>query len=206
MQATARSDLLSASPSAPPRETPEAAVRRAVQHVTDIELPATKSLQLFHVRGVSSQGPSDGQSEKVIFPPEFMYVLDIGFPALAGVSINMFVAGLGDPAFPDFSDVAVRTLSSTDPREVAFPAVAGQLLVGVQEGTSEATVRAGLGDFVKSIEKLLPTVYLANVNAFHETKIGQQIETSVGFVRYFELNRIQRLIDFAPGWRVSRVC
>src|SRR3982751_991477 len=116
---------------------PEQEVRRIIQELVSAEdLPPTRSLHLYHVRGVGNDKSSGGEDKDVvIYGPEFVYVLDVGYPALPAVVLGMKVSGLGDPHFPDFSQHVMRSLTEETARKVLFPAVAGRLLVGVRQGT-----------------------------------------------------------------------
>lgn len=189
---------------------PEIEVRRIIQDIIPgEELPPTRSLHLYHVRGVGNDKFTGGEDKDVvIYGPEFVYVLDVGYPALPGVVLGMNVSGLGDPHFPDFSQHIVRTLTEETPRKVLFPAVVGRLLVGVKEGTDEQTVQDGLAPYASSVKKLAPglDIYLAEVKPFREPDIERQIEQNVSFVRYAQMDGVVRFVDFLPGWFVDRTC
>lgn len=97
-------------------------------------------------------------------------------------------------------------LISLASNHVLFPAAPGQLLVGVRDGTPEEVVREGLASFASRVEVLIPNLYLAFVKPFQEPDVAPAIERALAFVRYAELNRRTRLIDFLPGWFVDRIC
>jgi hypothetical protein len=187
---------------------PEHEVRTILEHVVAPErLPATRSLRLYHVRGVGNERAVGGEDrDVVVYGPEFLYVLDVGYPALLGVLLGMSVSGLGDPHFPDFSKYQIRSVSGYSPGEIIFPSVAGRLLIGVKEGTDERTVMSEIGPHVRSLRRLVLDIYLAEVTPFHEAVIGNQLEAGIPFIRYTSLDHINRIIDFEPGWMSDRVC
>ena len=205
-----QSTALVAEPSSERRTVdPEQEVRRIVQELVRDELPPTKSLHLYHVRGVGNDVFLGGEDKDVvIYGPEFVYVLDVGYPALAGVVLGMTISGLGDPHFPDFSKTIVRSLTEETLQKVLFPAAVGRLLVGVTKGMDEDEVKRGLATYASSVKRIAPTldIYLAEVKPFHEQQIEQQIEQNVPFVRYAQMDHIVRMIDFRPGWFVDRIC
>jgi len=180
---------------------------RLEQVIAPDKLPGTGSLSLFHIRGVGNDGPFGGEDKDVvIYGPEFLYVYDVGWPALPAVEIGFDVSGKGDPHFPDFSDWSAWSVESAAPNHVLFPSAPGKLLIGVVEGTPEATVRQGLAAFTTRLEILIPSLYLAQVKPFQERVIARRIEQEVGFVRYASLDGRTRLVDFSPGWFVDRIC
>ena len=103
---------------------PEQEVRKIIQGLmTSDEIPPTKSLHLFHIRGVGNDKFVGGEDKDVvIFQPEFLYLLDIGYPALAAVVLSFVVSGQGDPHFPDFSQYTVRSVQQGGSnRDLLFP-------------------------------------------------------------------------------------
>lgn len=169
-------------------------------------LPPTKSMTIHHVRGVGNPIHLGGpDKESVPYEPEFLYVLDVGYPERCGVVVPWTSSGLGDPRFPDFAKGALRSVHDLTPDSLIFPKMVGELLVGVEPGTTEQTVRAGLAQHATSVERSSTDVYLVRVKPFHEHQVAAAIKASLRFVRYAELNAIVRLIDFLPGWRVDRV-
>lgn len=188
--------------------SPDAEVRAIVEKTLSLPpLPPTKSLSLYHIRGVSNPEFNGGEDvDSVIFGPEFLYVLDVGFPAACGVQIPWNNSGRGDPHFPKFKNVTLRSVLGRSSRELLYPCIPCDLLVGVVAGTDEATVRAALAPYSKSVSVLVPDLYQVKVDAFHEGKIAKEIESSIPFVKYASMNSVVRLIDFSPGWFVDQVC
>lgn len=167
---------------------------------------SAKSIQLYHVRGVAMRiGADGGEVEHVIFVPEFMYVFDLGLPARAGVAYPYDVKGLGDPAFPQRARAVHYSITGTDARALLYPNRAGELLVGVKAGTEPSQVQSDLSPHIESIDRLATDLYLAKVKRFHEPAIAETLTTKFDFVRYAHGNRIIRLIDFSPGWRIDRL-
>jgi len=184
--------------------TPEAQVRALCQAKlpTGETLPPTKSLEVYHIRGI------DGTS--VPYSPVFAYLLDVGWNALPTVHIQYKVIGTGAPDFPNFSNSAILTTASRQSNDIIFPAVAGDIIFGVRPGTTMDQVNSALGKLVDSIKLWAPDPvngdsYTGHVNAFREALVCQSVKSAAAFVRFAELNHLQRLIDFKPGWRVDRV-
>ncbi len=185
---------------------PDASVRSVVKSSLGIQLPATRRLSLYHVRGVSNAKYIGGEDKDfVIFEPEFLYVLDVGFPASCGLVVPWKNSSAGDPHFPDFKQATLRSVQGTSREQLLFPSIPSDLLVGVKQGTAEATVRADLAQFCSSVVLSSTDLYLVKVKPFHESQIAAQIEATVPYVKYASLNGIVRLIDFAPGWFVDQV-
>jgi hypothetical protein len=189
-------------------ESPEHAVRAIVEpFVKPDSLPPHRMLTLHYIRGVGNDKYLGGEDrDTVIYGPEFLYVLDVGFPMMPGVEIGFRTIGKGDPHFPDFSKYQIWSVQSLGANHLLFPAAVGQLLVGVEEGTAEEKVRKELATYATKIEVLIPNLYLAYVRAFREPEIAAAMERNVEFVRYAQLNHRTRLIDFLPGWFVDRIC
>lgn len=202
------SSLLSHPPLSSSARSPEAEIRAIVEKQAGIsQLPATKGLSLYHIRGVSNPKFSGGEDrDSVIFVPEFLYVLDVGFPSACGVQVAWSNSGSGDPYFPKFDGATVRSVSGRSHQQLLHPCVPSDLLVGVKAGTSEETVRTTLAAYSTSISVLIPDLYTVSVRAFHEQEIARTIESSVPFVKYASLNTVVRLKDFTPGWFVDQVC
>jgi hypothetical protein len=179
--------------------TPEEVVRAICQSrlPTDETLPPTKSFEVHHIRGI------DGAS--VPFTPIFSYLLDVGWDNIPTVHVPYSVAGNGAPDFPNFQRGAVMVTASFDSKDIIFPAVAGQIVFGVLTGTTIEQIHSEIGSFVGSIERIAPDTYSGSVRAFREAAICKLIKSQSPIVRYAELNQIQRLIDFKPGWRTDRI-
>ena len=203
-----QSDLLAFQPAISSAQDPEHQVRAIIQQVVAPELlPPTRSIRLYHIRGVGNDKYIGGENKDiVIYGPEFLYVLDVGYPALPGVVLGMTLSGLGDPHFPNFSEYQLRSVQGYSPGEIIFPSAVGHLLIGVQAGTDETMVKNGLSPHVRSVRHLVLDIYLAEVTPFHEAQIGNTIEQEVPFVRYAQMDHITRSIDFEPGWFADRVC
>src|SRR6476660_9412993 len=83
-------------------------------------LPATKSFELYIIQAIAVPVGGKSDSANVIYPPEFLFLLDVGFESLVGVSIFWTAKGLGDPMFPDFSKSALRSITSRDINALIF--------------------------------------------------------------------------------------
>ncbi len=160
-------------------------------------LPPTHSLEIYYVRA-NDQGT-------VPFQTTFTYVLDVGWPRLCGVRIPYILAGAGALNFPNFSQPLVLSIESRDPKHLLYPAIAGDILIGVKAGTTVAEISAKLGSIVSNLAPLAPDAYTGRIAAFRETTEIAKIKQAAPFVRYAELNVLQQIIDFQPGWQVDRV-
>lgn len=169
-------------------------------------LPPTRSVELHHIRGVSNPKALGGEDvDRVIFPPEWLYVLDVGLPARAGILLHMNVVGLGDPSFPDFSTYSLRSIVGGEARHLVYPAIAGDLLVAVKPGTPSDLVKTEFAAYASSIANISADLYELKVTPFHEPALARDIEAKFSFVRYAQTNFVLRRVDFAPGWLVDRV-
>ena len=161
--------------------------------------PEIKSISLFYIAGVEA-----APKEQVIYEPEFLYVVDLGTAYYAGIRLPYKVAGLGDPSFPDFSSFELRSVTGLTDRELVFPAIAGELLIGVVSGTPEKDVIDKVSAIARSVTRVSTDLYKATVKPFDEPVATKAIE-AISFVRYAELNWVFRIIDFKPGWRATAV-
>lgn len=187
-----------------PLEAIRAAAENALAEFGKI-LPPTRSAELYVVRGLSKYATPDGERTGVLYGPEFLYVLDVGLGALVGAAFSWTNLGNGDPKFPDLSEFTLRSIPDRDDGSLIFPRVSGSLIVGLQPGTPEADVRRVLEEAgVKDIEYL---DFLAIVRCvpFDEEAVAKHLQDTVDFVKYVSWNTVVRLVDFSPGWQVSRV-
>lgn len=188
---------------------PEAEIRNFVttRAASLGSLPVTNSLELFYIRGVGNSKHAGGPDrDTVIYGPEFLYVLDVGFPALCGVSLPFFVSGNADPGFPRYREATVVSVPSRTRADVLYPVETGALLVGTTPGTTAEQLAQEVSEHAKDIQPVAPDLFTVSVKPFHEQQSAQQIEQSAPSVRYASLNRIIRIIDFQPGWFVDRIC
>ena len=172
---------------------PEEAVRSIVgKAIAPASLPPTRRFELHYIRGFNDEN-------QVVFAPEFVYLLEAGLPAVAGVVLEFKLDGLGATNFPDFSSFELVSIRGQSDEEIIFPARAGTLVIEVREGTSQATVKAGLAPFVKNVSQTGPMNYFAQVQSFSEQIVSDRI-VALPFVTSVELNRIVRIID-GVHWR-----
>lgn len=205
---TTLSSLLTNFPTSVLQSSPEEAIRTVIERQTGLPLlPATKKISLYHIRGVSNPKFAGGEDkEEVVYGPEFLYVLDVGFPAACGVQVSWKNSGLGEPNFPDVKSAITRSVIGSSREQILYPCIPAELMVGVKDGTSESLVRSELSKYSNSISVLIPNLYLIKVDAFHEQEIARRLETSLTFVKYASLNTVVRIVDFSPGWYVDQVC
>jgi hypothetical protein len=107
-------------------------------------LPPTKSFELYLVQGIAIPSGGSEKDARVIFSPEFIFVLDAEMESLIGVSVFWNPVAYGDPQFPDFSKSALRSISSRTSREIIFPNIAGSIMIGTKDGVSDSDVRKDL--------------------------------------------------------------
>ena len=169
-------------------------------------LPPVKSVELYLIEGLSEVTSSTGaKTLAVIFPPEFLVVLDVGLDCLVGGSVSWIAVGYGDPLFPEKRPIDLRSVTGRTQANIIFPKVAGSLIIGLREGAPQGEVKAGLaGQGLQDV-----TIYdffaTASCRPFEEPTICRKLEASLPFVKYAEPNGVQRLIDFSPGWAAKRL-
>jgi hypothetical protein len=199
-------DLLSTEVRIYSQESPEEIIIDLLSKKFGITQAKAKSIRLFYIRGVSHQKTApDDERDVVILTPEFLYVLDLGFPSLCGVTIPWKNEGLGAPVFPDFTRAAYRSVSGLQPRQLVYPLIPGDILIGIKGGTPEKEILDGLAPFCSNVKPFSTDLYRANITPFHESEVIAKMENGVSFVKYVSPNQIVRLNDFTPGWSVSQI-
>ena len=188
---------------------PVAAARARIQDSIGVALPEALSARLYYIRGVANSKYLGGDDRDVVaFPGEFLYVMDVGYPALAAISVPFTIDGAGAPHFPDFSEGTARAVQSWERRDLVFPLVPGKLIVGAEEGLGLPEVTDRLSQYASEVTVLTASanLYLASVHPFHEKAVANEINHEhLSGIRYVEVDQVVRLIDFAPGWLVDRV-
>jgi hypothetical protein len=175
-------------------------------------VPELKRIELFYIRQVN--GEVNGQGVIYHFTPDFVYLVDIGYPRYPLIALPYEVPtvrasggeyetiGRGDAGFPDFKEARLFSAAGSARDQILFPAQVKSLLIGVKEGVTEEEARSALDPYVSRLEKQ-GNLYVAEVSAFREAEIAAKIEREVKIVRYAELNRILR--DVSDPWFVDRV-
>lgn len=114
--------------------------------------------------------------------------------------------GRGDAKFPDFNETEVFSGANLEENSILYPAVPGELMIGLKSDVSEDEARQALADYVLSLERfgrIGDFFYVsAKVSPFRESEIAAKIESAVDVVRYAELNNIGRI---GVPWRIDRV-
>ena len=185
--------------------SPEHKIRKIVENViAPNALPLTGSFQVYYIRAIGDGvDKNNNPVEGVVFPPTFMYVLEVGLPAIVGVGIPFRTVGLGDPNFPDFETFGLYSIDSLDAHNILWPSIAGEIFVGVRSGTSEADATNGLQSYMTGIKKVSQNSYFGKVTPFFEEIVGNDIKAKLPFVDYVQKNSVMRLID--TPWFISRV-
>jgi hypothetical protein len=173
----------------------------------DDRIPETRSLSVYLIRAISEVRMADGSTtEGVPLPPEFLFVLDVGYPSNIGVSVPWSPVMLGDPNFPDFSRARCVSVRGSSRRSLLGPAIASEILVGIYPDVSPDCARQALeaeGEKLKNV-RVSGSLATATCKAFHEEEVCAQLPARLpNVVRYAEPNRLMRLIDLA--WSVVRV-
>src|SRR5271165_5033753 len=125
------------------------------------KLPKETSFELYLVEGLSTITLNGKNTTVVAFPPEFIFLLDVGCEQLIGISIFWTKPqfGYGDPNFPDFSSHALRSILSRNSSNLIFPIVAGEILIGVRDGTDKSEIMEKLTHFgLQNIDILSATL------------------------------------------------
>ena len=168
-------------------------------------LPRTRSAELYLIRALSEASIDNQDVLAVIYPPEFLFVLDVGTESLVGGFFTWNNVYLGDPVFPAKQLPVIRSITSRDSGQLIFPKVPGQILLGVVDGTSpEKVVEVLSAKGLRDIE-FFDFFLTARCEPFRENGICADLEASVPFIRYAQPDRVVRLVDFSPGWRVTRL-
>ena len=186
---------------------PEEICREVVAtHLPDGQiLPPTKSFEVYYIECIVLQTVPLGEREVVAFPPEFMYLLDVGFESMVGITISFRSAVYGDPSFPDFSSAALRSIRSRTPDELLCPDVTGEIIIHARSGVSDSALRASIGVAVALDPGNGPS-YTAKCSPFRERTVCRDLmDTLSEVVSFAEPVRVVRLIDVIPGWQVDRV-
>lgn len=174
-----------------------------------VPLPPIANVELHLIEGIAEVVlPIDGKPVKtlaVIYPPEFLFILDVGLDCRVGGMVTWEPVGHGDPGFPEKKKIALRSIAGNSQSHLIFPRFAGSLIIGVRDGTPENEVRQGLTKHgIQDIE-FYDFFATGNCRPFEEPTICAELESSFTFVKYAESNSIQRLIDFSPGWFAKRL-
>jgi hypothetical protein len=174
------------------------------------KLPPAKAIELYLIEGIAdvtlpAQAAAKGQAQAVIYPPEFLFVVDVGLEALVGGNVFWQPTYLGDPDFPENRDIHLRSVRGRDPANLIFPKIAGSLMIGVQDGTPSDAVENELKKHGLQDIKINGTFVTANCSPFREAAICAKLEREIGFIKYAEANGVVRIVDFSPGWFAKRL-
>jgi hypothetical protein len=160
---------------------------------------AVKSSSLFYIRQTNGELP-DGRKIVFYFEPEFCYVLDVGMPRLAILSVPFQVPGDGE--FPQFDEATVWSASGSSNLELLYPSAAGEIMIGARDGVTEPELAAALTGYATDLTNI-GVVYTAKVTAFDEEQICRKIEANVPQVKYAVLNG--KIRNNSGPWWVDRV-
>lgn len=177
------------------------------------KLNPTGSTQLYLIQAVADAIDSSGaKTTVVIYPPEFLFVLDVGQKSLLGGVFFWEPRYLGDPDFPEDSGLELRSISSADPTNLLYPLVAGRLLIGIRSGVSDSDAKAALEGLTTSEGPALRNVKVSGLYATadcapcRENATGALVETRLPQeVKYATGNKVVRVGEFSPGWALKRL-
>lgn len=167
--------------------------------------PNTFAFELYLIRALSDIDPGPGQDVAVIYPPEFLFVLDAGLESLCGVSVIWRTRYHGDASFPDFGAAALRSVKSRSARDLIYPRVAGQIIIGIKSCPPEDEMRTRLEAAGLQNVEFFGFFATARCQPFWEDTTCADLEAKIDFIKYAEPDGINRLIDFSPGWEVLRL-
>lgn len=172
-------------------------------------LPPVLNRALYVIEAISEVVlPGSTTAEKtfaVIYPPEFLFVLDVGLECKVGGTIDWNPVAYGDPGFPEKKRVGLRSVRGSTQGDLIFPKIAGSLMIGIREGALETEVREGLTQHgIRDVE--FHTFFATgSCCPFEERSVCIDLEASLPFVKYSESSGVVRLIDFSPGWSAKRL-
>lgn len=173
------------------------------------KLPPVVSAELYLMQGLSEfEMPAAAGNQPqlgVPYPPEFIFLLDVGLERLVGGSMVWQPVGYGDPLFPHKKQIFMRSIIDRASPNLIFPCVAGSIIVSVVDGTPNSAVNEGLTKLGIANISGSGTFYTAECKPFEEPSVCRRLEKELPFVKYAESNYIQRLIDFKPGWTAVRL-
>jgi hypothetical protein len=190
-----RSDAVTGSPESTLEEA--RSVANEALKAFDETLPAHASFEIFLIRGLEEVEVEGERKLSVSVLPQFMFLLDVGFEALVGVSVWWDPLGFGDPAFPDFAKADLVSVLSRDSSDLVYPILAGEILVGLKEGISPDEARRGLEDAgLRDITVLRGSranpVLLCRCRPFREQSICRELLVTLPLVRDAEPHGIGR--------------
>jgi hypothetical protein len=206
LAASARSD-------AEPLESLEGHCRQQAQAILGTEvLPPTRHFELYLIRGITQIILENSAPKKVVaFPPEFLFILDVGYDSLVGVTVpwNSTVPGignsLGDAHFPDMSQATLRSLPDRAPAKLIYPDVTGELMLGIALDVTPEEARRKLSQAVLKDIEISGTMATAKCKPFRERPVCTLLQEQFGsVVRYASPNHVVRLVDLP--WTVIRLC
>jgi len=168
-------------------------------------LPATKSFSLYLLRCLIEGTVSGKATLGVAFPPEFLFILDVGYEALVGVSFLWSAVLSGDPTFPDESRAAIRSIPALDEGSLLYPNIAGSLIVKIADGVPQNQIvndfeSRGLWDLTFS-----GSTCFVHCPGFRERFMCSRLSAEFSYVKWAEPDRLVRLIDIVPGWSIVRL-
>ena len=173
-------------------------------------LPQAKSVEIYLIQALSEPSiqpmAAGNDGFVVIFPPEFLFVLDLGLEHRVGGSVIWEAPGqYGDPKFPWKKTIAVRSVRELTYRGLVYPAIAGSLMIGIVEGAAFPDVVQKLTDF--GLQDIQGSGFFATASCapFEEATICRNLEAKFDFVKYAEMNSVVRINDFSPGWSLVRL-
>lgn len=174
-----------------------------VERFPEAPTPELKSCRAYYGR-FAIQG-ADGTLGVAYFPPEMDYVLDFGFESLVVFRDVYKAVGTGDPTFPHWNEGKFYCASKEEVRDILFPFLPRDLLVGTTGVTEMADLQARIAPTGCRVEsKVSDDLFKINAPAFQENAAASKIRGIPG-IRYVERNGVVRIIDGFPGWILDRI-
>jgi hypothetical protein len=174
-------------------------------------LPDTKAFSVFLIRGIVERRVSNAEAEPIVaFPPEFLFLFDLGYESLAAVDVSWdprisgHIYGYGDARFPDLSNARTLSIKEESRTALLYPCIAGELVVGLVNGITALAAKQALESHGVKDVQISETIATARCSPFFERKTCAMLEREIpAVVRYAEPNRVVRLVDLP--WSVVRI-
>lgn len=164
------------------------------------------SIEIHLVWAISKADLGQGPVEVVMYEPEFLYVVDIGFAQRAGVQVGWPRGiGFGVPDFPEVSTAKLRSIAGGAPGQLIYPIVVGELIGSVDAAADLASLKVALAAEGVVDVAVAGSFLEARCRPFDEIATAAKIAARVPGVGSMQPNRIVRLVDFSPGWSVTRI-
>ena len=189
-------------------------LKKQLEDSLSISVDELSDLQIYYIRGVSEFELDGQQVRTVIYEPEFLYTANINRENFVGFrmryslpDVDPRVVVLGDPDFPRFNDLELVSIPSLSDGDLLYPYTPGSIIVRFADDLSLLDATQRLEGYLEGVKELVPSLnlFIGNGGYFMERSLRSEIEGKVDKVKYAQLNHINRIIDFSPGWMIDQV-